>query len=299
MRAASRNKAVIFFVVLGVSIVSLAVALNVGWIFLNLQAIALLVFGIIFFALIITGITLNTLFLVREIRRNERQDAFLNAVTHELKTPIASIRLYLETLKTRDLPREKQLEFYEIILADNERLLQTVEMILQASRARERTRRRDLEIVDLREIIEKTVELAQTRFKLPSETIETDFAESKMPLRGDETELQSALMNLLDNAVKYSDADERRIAVRAEQNGKNWIVRVRDNGRGLDAADINRIFHRFYRVERRDAPKRKGTGLGLHIVRSIVKGHGGKVHAESDGNDQGSTFVIQLPRAEI
>ncbi|MBX7053741.1 MAG: hypothetical protein K1X36_02215, partial [Pyrinomonadaceae bacterium] len=112
-----RRKTAIFFLVLGIVLSVLAVALNIGWILLNVREAVLLVLGIIFFALIITGLILNTIFLVREIRRNEQHDAFLNAVTHELKTPIASIKLYLETLKARDLTPEKRSEFYDIMLA--------------------------------------------------------------------------------------------------------------------------------------------------------------------------------------
>src|SRR5690242_194551 len=118
-----RRKTAVFFLIFGISLSVLAVALNIGWILLNLKEVALLVFGVIFFALIITGLILNTIFLVREIRRNEQHDAFLNAVTHELKTPIASIKLYLETLKSRELDNDKRQEFYDIMLADNQRLL--------------------------------------------------------------------------------------------------------------------------------------------------------------------------------
>src|SRR3982751_2044392 len=114
--------------------VAIAIALNVGWILLNVREVALLVLGVVFFALIITGLTLNTIFLLREIRRNEQHDAFLNAVTHELKTPIASIRLYLETLKSRHVDENKRTEFYDIMLSDSDRLMGTVEQLLQASR---------------------------------------------------------------------------------------------------------------------------------------------------------------------
>ena len=100
-----RRKTAIFFLILGICLSVLAVALNIGWVILSLREVALLVFGVVFFLLIITGLILNTIFLVREIRRNEQHDAFLNAVTPELKTPIASIKLYLETLKARDLLR--------------------------------------------------------------------------------------------------------------------------------------------------------------------------------------------------
>src|SRR6188474_85334 len=127
-----RRRSVIFFTVLGISLVALAVTLNVSWIVLNWREGVLAVLGVIFFLLIIAGLILNTIFLVREIRRNEQHDSFINAVTHELKTPIASIRLYLETLKAREVPPERRREFYDIMLADNDQLLHTVEQVLRA-----------------------------------------------------------------------------------------------------------------------------------------------------------------------
>src|SRR5918995_6554734 len=125
MSVSGRRKSVIFFITLGACLVSLAIALYVGWILLNWRQVALLSLGIIFFSLIIFGVVLNTIFLVREIRRNEQHDAFINAVTHELKTPLASIRLYLETLKSRNVDAEQRAQFYDIMLADCDRLLHT------------------------------------------------------------------------------------------------------------------------------------------------------------------------------
>src|ERR671932_283190 len=127
MRVRARRKSVYFFLTFGVCLVVVAIALNVGWILLNWREVALLVLGIVFFVLIIVGLVLNTTFLIREIRRNEQHDAFINAVTHELKTPITSIRLYLETLKTRDVGERQRREFYDVMLADSDRLLRTVE----------------------------------------------------------------------------------------------------------------------------------------------------------------------------
>src|SRR5207302_7893254 len=130
-----------FFVILGACLVALAVALNVGWILLNWRQVAVLVLGIIFFGLIITGLVLNTIFLIREIRRNEQHDAFINAVTHELKTPLASIRLYLQTLQSRDIDPSRRQEFYQIMVEDTDRLLGTIEQVLHAGRVGARLRR--------------------------------------------------------------------------------------------------------------------------------------------------------------
>ena len=131
-----RRRSVIFFTVFGICLVAIAVALNVSWIVLNWGNVVLAILGVMFFLLIIAGMVLNTIFLVREIRRNEQHDSFINAVTHELKTPVASIRLYLQTLQTRELDAEKRREFYRIMLEDSDRLLHTIEQVLRAGSAR-------------------------------------------------------------------------------------------------------------------------------------------------------------------
>ena len=136
-----RRRSVIFFTVLGVCLVALAVTLNISWIVLNWYRGVLVVLGIVLFIPIIAGMVLNTIFLVREIRRNEQHDSFINAVTHELKTPVASIRLYLQTLQSRELDEEKRREFYRIMLEDSDRLLQTIEQFLQAGSSGSRWRR--------------------------------------------------------------------------------------------------------------------------------------------------------------
>src|ERR1700685_444548 len=132
MQTSGRRTKMAFFLILGICLVAAAVALTGSWIILNWRERVLLFFGVVFFFAIIAALILNTVFLVREIRRNERHDSFINAVTHELKTPIASIRLYLETLQRRELPESQRQEFYDIMLSDSERLLATVEQVLKA-----------------------------------------------------------------------------------------------------------------------------------------------------------------------
>jgi len=297
MRVVGRRKAVIFFLVLGICLVALAVALNVGWILLNLQQIALLVLGIVFFAIIITGLVLNTIFLVREIRRNERHDAFLNAVTHELKTPIASIRLYLETLQTRHVSEAKRQEFYEVMLADSNRLLNTVEQVLQASRAREKNRLLNISEINLAELLRESVERIKSRYGLSDNAINVSQTYTNVKVSGDSNELQAVFTNLLDNAVKYSGKDVKVSLIVKNLNKKFVVVHIKDSGIGIPPAELKRIFKRFYRVPSLTTQKTKGTGLGLFIVRSIIKKHGGRISAESKGDGTGSTFIVQLPKS--
>ena len=293
-----RRKTAIFFLVLGISLSALAVALNVGWILLNLREVALLILGVVFFALIITGLVLNTIFLVREIRRSEQHDAFLNAVTHELKTPIASIKLYLETLKSRDVAPEKRQEFYDVMLADSDRLINTVEQVLSASKTVEGKKHYDVSELNIARLIDDAIKIVRTRYNLGDGSIRLTESADDLVVAGDAEELLSAFVNLLDNAVKYSN-DEVRVSVRIKASPiRNRIdVFIRDSGIGIPASDLKRVFKRFYRIPQGEGKKVKGTGLGLFIVRSIIKKHGGSIQVDSKGDGRGSTFVVQLPRA--
>ncbi|HKO98206.1 MAG TPA: HAMP domain-containing sensor histidine kinase [Pyrinomonadaceae bacterium] len=299
MAVNARRKSIAFFITLGACLVALAIALNVGWILLNWREVALLVFGIIFFLLIIVGLVLNTTFLIREIRRNEQHDAFINAVTHELKTPLASIRLYLETLKTRETNEQQRQEFYDVMLADSDRLLHTVEQVLRAGRAAVKRRAMNITIVDISEIVTECIDLARTRYNLDQDALVYTQKLDEEPARvaGDADELRGALSNLLDNAVKYSESNVHLTVEVAALDKKRIAVRIADKGIGIPAAQLKRVFKRFHRVPGRVMARVKGTGLGLFIVRSVIEKHGGRVFAESEGPGQGSTFTIQLPRA--
>jgi two-component system sensor histidine kinase SenX3 len=300
MAVSARRKSIAFFITLGSSLVAVAIALNVGWIILNWREVAMLVLGIIFFLLIIVGLVLNTTFLIREIRRNEQHDAFINAVTHELKTPLASTRLYLQTLKTRDINEEQRQEFYDVMLADNDRLMKTVEQVLRAGRTGVHGRRFNKTNIDLSEIVGECVDIARTRYKLdPNSLSYTESLDGEAArVLGDADELRAAVTNLLDNAVKYSHKEVQLSVEIAVLDNKQLSVRIGDRGIGIPAAQLKRIFKRFYRAPGRFLARVKGTGLGLFIVRSVVEQHGGRVFAESEGPGRGSTFTIQLPRAE-
>lgn len=298
MRITSRAKTIAFFITLGACLVGLAVALNVSWIVLSWREVVPLVLGIIFFGVIIAGLVLNTIFLVREVRRNEQQDSFLNAVTHELKTPITSIRLYLETLERRKLDESQRQTFYRVMLEDTDRLLGTVEQVLKAGEVRGENTRKSWQEVNFRKIIQEGVELARVRHALPEEALRFASAPpgEEVTVLGNPVELRTVVANLLENAVKYS-GPVRNIAVEVlTPNEDTVLLRVHDRGVGIPRAELKRIFRRFYRVHNGSTEQVKGTGLGLFIVRSIARRHGGDAFAESLGEGRGSTFTVRLPR---
>ena len=298
MRITSRRGTIVFFLCLGIGLVALAVALNVGWIILNWREGVLLFFGIIFFALIIAGMVVNTIFLVRELRRSEQHDSFINAVTHELKTPVASIRLHLETLQRRDLPEARKQEFYKIMLSDADRLTETVEQVLRAGRAGDRRAGREKAEVDFGQLVQDCLETIRTRHHLPPQAMRCEQALNNgngVRVLGSPEDLRTAVSNVLENAVKYS-GNHIDVAVRLETDDKRVLLKVKDEGVGIAQQDLKRIFKRFHRVGGRSLAHIKGTGLGLFIVRSIAKKHGGKAFAQSDGEGRGTTVTIELPR---
>jgi len=291
---AGRQKSIAFFIALGAGLICVIILLYVGWVLLNWRHGILLVLGAMLMAAIVSGVVLNTIFLVREIRRNAQHDAFINAVTHELKTPIASIRLYLETLQTRAVDDAKRLEFYRIMVEDSERLLGTIEQVLRTGRIGLSRRRLNVSRIDLGAVIERCVERVRTLHKVSSEAL--DYRPGPpVTIVGDADEVQAAVSNLIDNAVKFSGNDVRVTVETAKVDGKFVALRVTDHGPGIEKTELKRIFKRFYRVPGAVATRVKGTGLGLYIVRSVAKRHGGRAWAESEGPGRGATFVLQLP----
>lgn len=315
-----RRGAVALFIALGILLIGVAVTLNIGWIIVtaNERRIATLVLGIVFFAILIGGVVLITVFLLREIRRNERQDSFLNAVTHELKTPIASIRLYLETLQRRPLDEAQRQQFYTVMLEDSDRLLATVEQVLKAGQLGQRARQQNRTLIDLAQLVSECIAITLQRHHLPPEAIELEPVPGAVRLRtlGLAEDLRTAILNVLDNAVKYS-ADPPTLSqtpspatpvptpptgVRircslAIHNYTSVALRIVDTGIGLPPGHEKRIFKRFYRVPGRTMLRVKGTGLGLFLVRAILRQHGGDASAHSPGPGLGTTITLTLPLA--
>jgi signal transduction histidine kinase len=296
MVIAGRKKSIAFFIALGAGLILVIFTLYIGWVLFDWRKGILLFLGVLLLAFIVAGVVLNTIFLVREIRRNAQHDAFINAVTHELKTPVASIRLYLQTLQTHAVDEQKRKEFYAIMLEDSDRLLTTIEQVLRTGRmglsgAKPNRVRLDLNGL-IQECLENTVKLHQ----VPREALH--FAPGpETTVFGDREEIETALSNLIDNAVKYS-GKSLKVSIQTRQMDDRFVcVRVRDQGPGIEKTELKRIFGRFYRAQGQIAARVKGTGLGLFIVRSVAKRHGGRAWAESEGPGRGSTFVLQLPLA--
>jgi len=288
-----RRKSIGLFIAFGAGLISVIILLYVGGVFLNWRTGALLVLGVLLLAAVIAGVVLNTFFLVRDIRRNEQHAAFINAVTHELKTPVASIRLYLETLQSRLVDDAQRAEFYRIMLEDSDRLLETIEQVLRTGRISPASRKPNRSRLDLGAVVEDCVAQSRKLKQLPPEAL-TFQAGPPLFILADMDEVRAAVSNLIDNAVKYSGKDVRVSVETTVVDQKYASVRVHDHGPGIPKAELKHIFKRFHRVPGATA-RVPGTGLGLFIVRSVAKRHGGRAWAESEGTGQGSTFVLQLP----
>jgi two-component system sensor histidine kinase SenX3 len=297
MVVAGRQKSITLFITLGAGLISVIILLYVGGFLLNWRTGILLFFGTLLAVAIISGVVLNTIFLVREVRRNAQHDAFINAVTHELKTPVASIQLYLETLQTRPVDEDKRQEFYSVMLEDSKRLLSTIEQVLRTGRLGAANRKLNLSRIDLDDVIAHVLERARALHRVSPEFLEYRPG-AVGAISGDREDVEAAVSNLIDNALKYSGKDVRVTVETTNIDGKYVAMRVTDHGPGIPKTELKRIFKRFYRVPGSLAVRVKGTGLGLFIVRAVAKRHGGRVWAESDGPGLGSTFILQLPIAK-
>jgi signal transduction histidine kinase len=292
-------------ITIGVSLIVLVVVLTVFWQILagsdwvtreaGTLRWVIYFLGTLLFLLLIGGLTLMVLLLIREVRLNERQSNFVSAVTHELKTPVASLKLYLDTLQMRDLPESRREEFYRTMRQDLDRLHATINNVLNAAMYTDRPVV-DPQPLDLAKVVRRSMDLTRTRHQLPRESFTYEGPES-LQLRGDAEALETAILNLLDNAVKYSKEPSQahvEVEVGAHGDGQAFL-RVRDHGVGMSRAHLRFIFNRFYRIGSEVRRSHTGTGLGLFIVKSVVKGHRGTVSAVSAGPEKGSTFTVTLP----
>lgn len=294
---------------LGVVLLLLVLALGVGWPIavvdpgaprltpqLSHGDWALLLLGIVCLVGIGAGLVWLCAWLVHEMRTNQSQRAFLDAVTHEMKTPLASLRLCLDTLALREVDAERRREFLASMDQDVERLRRTVEQVLAAARAEEPGQRLPRQAVPLSELLRACAREIRDHHRLPADAIDLELAPEAW-VRGDPSVLGVVFRNLLENAVQYSE-QPIRVHVRAERRGEDRVqVEIADRGIGIPAGELRKIFRRFYRAGRDVQRTAAGLGLGLFIVRTLVRRQGGRVVARSEGRGAGSRFVVTLRAA--
>jgi len=283
---------------LGALLITVAVALNISWVVVNWRTGLLLLVGVISFAVLIAGVALNTGFLIREIRRSEQHDAFIHAVTHELKTPLASIGLHLQTLRQRDVTPPQQREFVDIMLSDADRLQSTIDQILLAGKTSTTRKVVDSADIDMAEVVGECLQMAGQRHNLVNgelRLVDRVPEGEDVVVTGNREEIKAAVTNLIDNAIKYSGEGVKVGLELAKVGARRLAISVKDQGAGITHDELKHIFRRFYRIPGALSTRVRGTGLGLSIVKAVARRHGGRAYAASDGIGQGSTFTLELP----
>jgi len=292
-------------IVMGVATVALSIALLVGWILVIVRNVELtqrvwanswlMGGGVVSFAAIMAVLVLFSVFLTREIRQTQRQVRFIDSVTHELKSPLASLRLCVETLARRDLDRERQREMLRMMLDDIDRLGAFIDDILEASRIRHG--RSDLAVsrVVLQELTDRAARHVRTRYQLEDGELTVTIEPPDLELNTEATGLEVVLRNLLDNAVKYSDRPATvRLDARITRSDR-VSIEVVDNGIGIPSEHLSHVFDRFYRVPEENVAARRGTGLGLYVASALVRNLGGQLQVASAGPRTGTTMRFELP----
>lgn len=295
-------------IIYGSVAVALSTALLVGWIYVivrNQQLsqqwaagnVSLLVAGIVSFIAIITVLVLFAVFLAREILEVRRQTTFVDSVTHELRSPLASLRLCLETLRRAELPPPQRDRLHDMMRHDVERLSGFIDDILEATRLGHRGRGHAAVSIDVAELVRRCTALVGRRHANDSDGIKIEVPED-LRIVSDPMALEIVVKNLLDNAVKYSDPPID-VTIRAFVDGNVLRIDVTDRGIGIPKRELARVFERFYRVDGEAVRTRRGTGLGLFVVKALVRGLGGQLSAHSAGPGTGTRMSVVLPNPEL
>lgn len=304
----SPSRSISLPIVLSAITVLMTVALLVGWVLVISKTLPLtrafsgnlwlLAGGVASFVLVGSVLVLFSVSLVREILESRRQQMFIDSVTHELKSPLASIKLCLDTLARPGLSEPQQLELRNMMLSDVERLTIFVDDILQASRIAHRRRSQTWTTVDVTALVRSAMDGISRRHGLAPSIFRLTAPDS-LRILTDPTALEIIIKNVLDNAVKYSAATPSvQIGMQLHANGQLGIV-VRDQGIGIERNQLRRIFKRFHRAPDPLVNERSGSGLGLFVVHRLVRNLGGRIQAESDGPGKGTTMRIRLPAGGI
>ena len=232
-----------------------------------------------------------------QLKLNKLYDNFISNITHELKSPLSSIQLYLETLNSRNVPPDKQREFIDLMMKDASRLKNLINSILEISALEQKKVSHSYQVYEADSLFKKLVEESVEQFKLPAGSIKIE-GKTDCKCVVDRSALKIVMNNLIDNALKYS-IEEVSININLSRISKKLIVEIADKGIGIPAGELKKIFNKFYRIYDINIPNVKGTGLGLYWIREIIKTHGGKITALSEGKDKGSMFRIELPVFQV
>ena len=294
-------------ILLASAAVSLNVILLVGWVVLLVRNwgqtadtsvdVGWLIVGAISFVAIIIVIVMFAIYLAREILEVRRQDSFIDSVTHELKSPLASIKLGLETLGRLKRDDEQKESLREMMLDDVERLTALIDSVLQVTRITTSRPQLNFTSVNVREQVARSIGRVTKRRRLDTDIVKLD-APGGLTVFSDPFALDLIVENLLDNAIKYSGA-QPKVSVDVRCVDDNTVWRVRDQGIGIDPRHLGRVFDRFYRVADEDTRRRAGTGLGLFVTSALVRSLGGTIVARSQGKGHGSEFELNLPHRAV
>ncbi|WKZ69368.1 MAG: HAMP domain-containing sensor histidine kinase [Melioribacteraceae bacterium] len=256
-------------------------------------SIFLFVGGIVLIVAIAFGMSVIFRNLNVQLRLTRLYDNFIANVTHELKSPLASIQLYLETIDSRELSPENKKRFIDYMIKDAERLNNLINSILEISRLEQKKISNEYRVYNSSEVIKSLVEQSAAQFQLPQNSLSI-MGDSEAEIVIDKNALKIVLDNLIDNAIKYSP-NVLHIGIKLFAERKRFIIEFSDKGIGIDQEQLKKIFKKFYRVYASNIPNVKGTGLGLYWVNEILKSHGGKITCYSEGINKGTTFKIELP----
>lgn len=256
-------------------------------------SIFIFVGGIILIVALAFGLSVIFRNLNVQIRLTKLYDNFISNVTHELKSPLASIQLYLETFNKHELSPEDKKRFINYMIKDADRLNNLINSILEISRLEQKKVSHEYKVYNASEIIRSLINESAVQFQLPGDKLRVE-GNPDAEIVIDKNAMKIVIDNLIDNAIKYSHG-EPEIEIILSDRGKRFVIEFSDKGIGIDQSQAKKVFKKFYRVYEQNIPNVKGTGLGLYWVREILKSHGGKITCSSRGLNTGSTFLIELP----
>jgi signal transduction histidine kinase len=291
-------------IILAIVMIAILVVLTVGWVLLSVfGALAntrfaglnwtLFSVGTAFIAFLLFGVVLYLGLSIRTINFNRRQANFIDSVTHEFKSPLASMKLYLQTLSRRQVSREQQAGFYQFMLEDLDRLDHLVNQVLEAGRLDSAPADGEAEDVAMADLLAECADTVCLRYRIPAETVHLDVPPCRVRAR--RLDLEMIFRNLIDNAVKYAGPEPQVHVILRLRPGGSVVTQVRDNGKGIPHRLRRKIFGRFVRLGLELEREKPGTGLGLHIVRTLVGRLRGHVRVRDHHPGQGAVFEVELP----